>query len=85
MPIQAAPPEDLATLLECDEDQVADVVALVKTVSEPVTITTAFGDRLKVDVTIMDDSGKNSAARSEFAACFPNTVQMISFGHSSTQ
>ena len=74
MPMQAAPPEDLATLLECNEDQVVDVVALVKTVSEPVTRTTAFGDRLKVDVTIMDDSGKSNAARSEFEAWFPKTA-----------
>ena len=73
MPMQAAPPEDLATLLECHEDQVVDVVALVKKVSEPVTITTAYGDRLKVDVTIMDDSGANSAAISEFAAWFPKS------------
>ena len=55
-------------MLDCNEDQVVDVVALVKTVSEPVTRTTAFGDRLKVDVTSMDDSGKNNAARSEFEA-----------------
>ena len=43
----------------------------MKTVSKPVTITAAFGDRLKVDVTIMDDSGKNSAAGSAFTAWFP--------------
>ena len=43
MPMQAAPPEDLATLLECHEDQVVDAVALVKTVSEPATRTTVHG------------------------------------------
>ena len=48
MPRQATPPEDLATLLECPEDQVVDVVALVTEVSAPVEKTTAFGDRLMV-------------------------------------
>ncbi len=71
--MQAAPPEDTSTLLEAHEDQVGDVVALVKKVSEPATITTAYGDRLKVDVTIMDDSGANSSAISEFAAWFPKS------------
>ena len=72
-------------MLECHEDQVVDVVALVKTVSEPVTITTAFGDHLKVDVTIMDDSARTSPRAASSRHGFPNTVQMISFGHSSTQ
>ena len=60
-------------MLECHEDQVVDVAALVEKVSEPVTITTGFGDRPKVDVTIMDDSGENSTASSEFTAWFPKS------------
>ena len=36
MPTQAAPQEDLATLLSCPEGQVVDVVALVTNVSQPV-------------------------------------------------
>ena len=63
MPRQATPPEDLATLLDCHDDQVIDVIALVKEVSQPEERTTAYGDRLKVDITIMDDSGKKKRQR----------------------
>jgi len=78
MPMQATPPEDLATLLECHEDQVVDVIALVAEVSQPVQKTTAHGERLMVEVTIMDDSGKEGAASCRFTAWFPkgaNTAQ----------
>ena len=77
MPKQATPPEDLATLLEMPNDQVVDVVALVTEVTEPVERTTSLGDRLMVEVTIMDDSGKNGAASCRFTAWFPKTLSLI--------
>ena len=73
MPTQAAPPEDLATLLSCPEGQVVDVIALVTNVSQPEKRTTSFGVRDLVDVTIMDDSGTNGAASCKFPAWFPKT------------
>ena len=73
LPVQATPPEDLATLLQCHEHQVVDVIALVAEVSDPERKTTPYGDRLMVDVTIMDDSDTNGAARSKFTAWFPTT------------
>ena len=77
MPRQATPPEDLATLLECSEYQVVDVIAFVTQVSEAVERTTPFGDRLKVDVTIMDDSGKKGAASCSFVAWFQNRTSAV--------
>ena len=50
-----------------------DVIALVKELSQPEERTTAYGDRIKVDVTIMDDSGDNKAASSKFTAWFAKT------------
>ena len=70
MPMEAAPPEDLATLLSCPEGQNVDVIALVANVSHPVQRTTSYGLRDLVDVTIMDDSGTNGAASCKFAAWF---------------
>jgi hypothetical protein len=78
MPKQATPPEDLATLLECHDDQVVDVIALVKEVTQPEERRTTYGDRLKVDVTIMDDSGENKAASSKFTAWFPTKAAIES-------
>ena len=75
MPRQATPPEDLTTLLECSEYQVVDVIALVTQVSEAVERTTPYGDRLKVDVTIMDDSGNNGAASCSFVTWFPKSYK----------
>ena len=74
MPTQAAPPEDLATLLRCPEGQMVDVIALVTNVSQPVQRTTSNGVRDLVDVTIMDDSGTNGAASCKFPAWFPKTL-----------
>ena len=74
MPSDAAPPEDLATLLKCPEGQVVDVIALVVNVSEAVQKTTSFGIRDLVDVTIMDDSGTHGAASCQFPAWFPKTL-----------
>ena len=45
MPTEAAPPEDLATLLSCPEGQFVDVIALVTNVSLPETRTTTYGAR----------------------------------------
>ena len=73
MPTQPAPPEDLATLLNCPEGQVVDVIALVTNVSQPERKTTSYGERDLVDVTIMDDSGTNGAASCKFPAWFPKT------------
>ena len=74
MPTQAAPPEDLATLLSCPVGQVVDVIALVTNVSRPEKRMTAHGVRDLVDVTIMDDSGTNGAASCRFPAWFPKTL-----------
>ena len=74
MPSDAAPPEDLATLLKRPEGQVVDVIALVVNVSEAVQKTTSFGIRDLVDVTIMDDSGTHGAASCQFPAWFPKTL-----------
>ena len=71
MPIQATPPEDLSTLLQCPEGQFVDVLALVKDVSEVKEVGTQYGSRHVVDVTIMDDSGKSGASMCTFAAWFP--------------
>ena len=71
MPIQATPPEDLSTLLQCPEGQFVDVLALVKDVSEVKEVETQYGSRQVVDVTIMDDSGKSGASMCTFAAWFP--------------
>ena len=71
MPRQATPPENLLTLLQCPPGQLVDVIALVADVSEPVHKQTQHGMREMVNVTIMDDSGDNSAARSRFTAWFP--------------
>ena len=74
MPAQAAPPEDLATLLRCPEGQVVDVLALVTNISRPEKRMTTYGVRDLVDVTIMDDSGTNGAASCKFPAWFPKTL-----------
>ena len=71
MPKQAAPPEDLADLLQCPTGQLVDVTALVTGLSLPESKNTAYGPRDYVEVTIMDDSGKNGAAKSVFPAWFP--------------
>ena len=71
MPLQAAPADDLETLLQCPQGQLVDVIALVTDVSTPVHKQTKKGQRDLVDVTIMDDSGTNGAARSKFTAWFP--------------
>ena len=68
LPTQATPPEDLATLLQCHQEQVVDVVALVAEVSGPQQKTTPYGERLMVEVTIMGDSGTSGAASSKFTA-----------------
>ena len=73
MPGQATPPEDLFTLLQCPPGQLVDVIALVAAMSEPVQKLTQHGMRDLVNVTIMDDSGDNSAAQSQFTAWFPKT------------
>ena len=70
MPTQAAPPEDLATLLNCPEGQVVDVIALVTNVSTPEQKMTSYGMRNLVNVTIMDDSGSNGAASCKFGVWF---------------
>ena len=74
MPTQAAPPEDLATLLSCPEGQVVDVIALVTNISQPEKKVTPYGVRDLVDITIMDDSGTNGAASCKFPAWFPKTL-----------
>ena len=71
MPEVATPPENLNTLLRCSHGQVVDVIAFVTNVSEKRQAQTHLGMRDVVDVTIMDDSGDTSAAKSEFAAWFP--------------
>ena len=81
MPTQATPPEDLATLLECSENQVVDVLAFVTMISEPERKTTAHGERLKVDITIKDDSGSTGAAKSAFTAWFPVTRKIGAKDH----
>ena len=73
MPNQAAPPHDLATLLQCAKGQIVDIIALVANATEPVRQTTANGERDLVDVTIMDDSGTKGAASCKFPAWFPAT------------
>ena len=74
MPPQATPPEDLATLLSCDEGQVVDVIALVTNISPAQQKMTAYGVRDLVDVTIMDDSGTSGAASCKFPGWFPKTL-----------
>jgi hypothetical protein len=74
MPMQATPPEDLNTLLQCPAGQVVDVLVLVTDVSQPVQKTTQFGVRDLVNITIMDDSGDNGAASCQFPAWFPKTL-----------
>ena len=73
MPIQATPPEDLFSLLQCPPGQLVDVIALVAGVSKAEQKVTQHGIRDLVNVTIMDDSGENGAAQSEFPAWFPKT------------
>ena len=68
MPLQAAPADDLETLLQCPEGQLVDTIALVTDVSNPECKQTSNGTRLVVDVTIMDDSGTKGAARCKFPA-----------------
>ena len=74
MPLQAAPADDLETLLQCPQGQLVDTIALVTAVSSPVCKQTCNGPRLVVDVTIMDDSGNKGAARCKFPAWFPKPV-----------
>ena len=74
MPMQATPPEDLNTLLQCPEGQVVDVLALVSEISEPVQKQTQYGMRDFVNITIMDDSGPKSAAECKFPAWFSKTL-----------
>ena len=74
MPLQAAPADDLETLLQCPQGQLVDTIALVTDVSNPVCKETSSGPRLLVDVTIMDDSGTKSAARCKFPAWFPKRL-----------
>ena len=74
MPLQAAPADDLETLLQCPQGQLVDTIALVTDVSSPVCKETSNGTRLLVDVTIMDDSGTKGAARCKFPAWFPKPV-----------
>jgi len=74
MPLQAAPPDDLETLLQCPEGQLVDTIALVTDVSSPVCKQTSNGPRMVVNVTIMDDSGTTGAARCKFLAWFPKTL-----------
>jgi len=71
MPMQAAPPENLSDLLECPGGQLVDVLVLVKAVSEPSQKTTTYGERNLVEITIMDDSGKDGPASCVFKAWFP--------------
>ena len=71
MPTQVAPPDDLATLLKCSKGQIVDAIALVAHVSEPVLKHTDSGECDLVDVTIMDDSGRNGAASCRCPAWFP--------------
>ena len=71
MPEVATPPEHLNTLLLCSPGQLVDVIAFVTNVSERQQVQTYLGMRDVVNVTIMDDSGDTSAAKSEFAAWFP--------------
>ena len=70
MPKQVTPPEDLNTLLQCPGGQAVDVVALVKEVIPELTMT-KFGERNKVAITILDDSGPDGAASCKFQAWFP--------------
>ena len=74
MPSQAAPPDDLETLLQCPEGQLVDVIALVTNVSDPVRKPTSDGPRDLVEVTIMDDSGSKNAASCKFNAWFSTTL-----------
>ena len=74
MPLQAAPADDLETLLQCPQGQLVDTIALVTNVSSPVCKETRNGPRLLVDVTIMDDSGTKGAASCKFPAWFPKPV-----------
>lgn len=74
MPLQAAPPDDLETLLQCTQGQLVDTIALVTDVSSPVSKETRNGTRLLVDITIMDDSGPKGAASCKFSAWFPKPV-----------
>ena len=71
MPGQATPHENLNTLLQCFPGQLVDVIAFVTHVSERHQVQTCLGMRDVVNVTIMDDSGDTSAAKSEFTAWFP--------------
>ena len=68
MPSQTTPSEDLHTLLQCIPGQVIHVIAIVTNVSEASRKTTNYGDRELVTVTIMNDSGGNQAAKTEFLA-----------------
>ena len=74
MPAQAAPADDLETLLQCPQGQVVDTIALVTDVSSPVCKETRKGTRLLVEITIMDDSGTKGAASCTFPAWFPKPV-----------
>ena len=74
MPLQAAPADDLETLLQCPQGQLVDTIALVTDVSSPVCKETRNGTRLLVDVTIMDDSGTKGAASCKFPAWFPKPI-----------
>ena len=74
MPMQATPPEDLNTLLQCPEGQVVDVLALVTEISTPAQKQTQYGIRDFVNITIMDDSGTKGAASCKFPAWFPKTL-----------
>ena len=78
MPLQAAPADDLETLLQCPQGQLVDAIALVTDVSSPVCKETCNGPRMLVDVTIMDDSGDKGAARCKFPAWFPKAVASAS-------
>jgi hypothetical protein len=70
MPVQATPPEELATLLESPANQRVDVLALLVSVSDERSHTTAFGPRKIVDVTIRDLSGPTGASECQFAIFF---------------
>ena len=74
MPSQAAPAEDLETLLQCPQGQLVDTIALVTDVSSPECKQTRDGSRLLVNVTIMDDSGTKGAASCKFPAWFPKPL-----------
>ena len=74
MTLQAAPADDLETLLQCPQGQLVDTIALVTDVGSPVTKDTRNGTRLLVEITIMDDSGTKGAASCKFPAWFPKPV-----------